>query len=287
MEIILNDLSLDGQFQDFEEFERYFIETLNAVLTVIAEKNITLYKMTMLLEREVIKGITLIQLLHQKTNVAALAVLRKRFIQLMDNPFLDDDIKADADGVYCYPAVAEEPNCFTEAIERVAPMLSFPNEQFEQDYFACEKSKMTITLHNIKDLKGLLDELLLRNREEIGYILEKYPFSKKILLAGTEGRYHTVQAIVENGLLLEDIQKILRQLPMLIEDKQNGRKTHRWENIDGPINEYRVTISEDREFRIMFLWQDGLILMNGFVKKRQTTPKGEIDKAKMIARQYI
>lgn len=283
MEIILNDLSLDGQFRNFEEFEVYFENILKNILKIIAEKKIPLYKMADLLQREVMPGITLHETLRCRTNIATATIFKQRISQIMGNPYLEENIQTLEEVEYEYPVEIEKPNCFTEAIERKSPMLSFPQEKYEADIFECKKSGNSIMLPNIKDVKQLLECYLPEALEDIEYILSNYPFSKKVVLAKINNRCYTAQALLENGLLVEDVQKIIHQIPELIDDKENGRKTHRWAHIDGQINEYRVTISADREFRIFFLWQEKLIFLNGFIKKRQSTPKEEKRKAKELA----
>lgn len=52
-------------------------------------------------------------------------------------------------------------------------------------------------------------------------------------------------------------------------DKMSGIESHFYDRIDGDLNEYRLTISGNREFRLFFLWKDKIIFLNGGVKKTE------------------
>ena len=89
---------------------------------------------------------------------------------------------------------------------------------------------------------------------------------------------------MENGLTYEDKRKTLRNISNLIEDKASGRKTHWWSPVEGEISEYRVSVSDNREFRLFFLWKDKIVFLNGFIKKTKETPEGEKKKAREIVK---
>lgn len=52
-------------------------------------------------------------------------------------------------------------------------------------------------------------------------------------------------------------------------DKMSGIESHFYDIIDGDLNEYRLTISENRKFRLFFLRKDKIIFLNGGVKNRK------------------
>lgn len=286
MDLVLNDCSIVGQFKNYEEFEEYFISVLNAVFEVIDEKKMTLYKMSSLLNCRIIGDFTLAQVLAAISNSAVAAVLRRRIIHIMSNPYLDNESKTVPGIAYEYPGKTEEPNCFTEAIERRLPLLSFPEQKYSDSFFACRRNGEQFNIHNIKDVKDLLDVYLTEENKDIIYILRKYPFPKKVNFAELNGRCYAEKALLENELSYEDFHKIVKQIPDLIDDKLHGRKTHRWDSIEGKINEYRVTVSGSREFRLFFLWEEEIVFLNGFIKKTPATPKAEKQKAKDIVKEY-
>ena len=61
-----------------------------------------------------------------------------------------------------------------------------------------------------------------------------------------------MQDIIDSDLQLEDIIKIVQKFPRLIMDKMSGIESHFYDIIDGNLNEYRLTISENRKFRFFF-----------------------------------
>ncbi|MEY8421172.1 hypothetical protein AALB52_00300 [Lachnospiraceae bacterium 38-14] len=57
----------------------------------------------------------------------------KHIVQLsFQEPYWDDEPCTKKDTVYAYPVKQEEPNCFTEAIEREIPLRSFENNGLKQ-----------------------------------------------------------------------------------------------------------------------------------------------------------
>lgn len=60
------------------------------------------------------------------------------------------------------------------------------------------------------------------------------------------------------------------------------------DRIEGKIWEIRISIGK-REVRILYFMTTGktAVLLHGFVKKRQKTPRGEIDVAIRRMRQYL
>ena len=114
----------------------------------------------------------------------------------------------DPERIYEYPASANEPNCFTEVIERGGQLLSLPHPDFEADMFLCRRGGLG-----------------------------------------------------------------------------HGRKSRLWDKLQDDIFELRLHVSSDRIFRLFFIQSGGLVFLNGFVKKTQKTPAGEIAKAREIIKQ--
>lgn len=283
MELVLNDQSMDGQFETFEQFEDCFVERLNPLFEVIADKNIPLYKVPEMLQKPLIGEWSLNDILRMTCNNAVASLMRKWIIQMMDNPYLyDGEIMTSEETEYDYPVELEEPNCFTEAIERYCPLLSFPHEKYTSDIFECRKNGRSVSVHNVKEIKGLLNVYLTENISDMKYVLEKYPYEHNVKMAEYDKKCWAEDAICECGLSEEDILKVYKNIPQLIEDKSNGRKSHWWDHIEGDINEYRVTVSDNREFRLLFLWKEKLIFLNGFIKKTRTTPENEKQRAREI-----
>jgi phage-related protein len=58
-------------------------------------------------------------------------------------------------------------------------------------------------------------------------------------------------------------------------------------NLDGPVSEVRSNISDKRIARVLFaVIGSKMILLHGFIKKTQKTPKQDLDLAKARLKQY-
>lgn len=287
MEIILNDNSLDGQFASLEDFEEYFLSDMRPILEGMEKQHINLQKKTDTYARYITKEITLNSYLRRANRTAA-TIMKKLIVQLYHEPHWDlENMQSRADGIYDYPGKCEEPNCFTEAMERKCPLLSFRHNSYMKERFSCKCDGKEMEIVNIYRLLVLYQWLLLGKKADIRYIFESFPFEREILFAETESRCYALEALEENDLSPEDHWKIFSNILRLIEDKKAGRKTHFWDNIEGAINEYRITVSGDREFRMLFLWEKEIVFLNGFIKKTALTPESEKKKAKNIIKSRI
>ena len=289
MELILNDYAIGGQFKEISDFEDYFLHDLKQVLDVMIDKQMPLYKKSDTYSRLLTSKISFADYLTRQNDTVA-TLIKEYVINLAyTDPYWDVDgfcrTKADTD--YVYPGSYDEPNCFTEAIEREVPLLSILSDQFSQKEIKGMKSGKEVIISNIIDLKSLLDTYLKVSPEEIRYIMEKYPFEKKVILSETKEKCYAREALLENDLTYEDIRKILHNISNLIKDKASGRKTHWWSSVEGDISEYRVSVSDDREFRLFFLWKENIVFLNGFIKKTNETPEREKKKAREIVKKWM
>lgn len=288
MELILNDFSICGQFADMDAVDDYIIGTLKKVFDIITEKKIAVSKKTDTFARHLTKTMTVSDYLKMSNHPAATLIKRCIIEMAYGEPHWDkeDVLRSNSQTVYGYQYQAKEPNCFTEAIERECPLLSFPTQSFCEKKIFCTKNGQDIMIDNILNLKDLLDTYLKNNPEEITYLMGKYPFDKEVVLCTIGNQCFTEQALSENNLTFADKKKILTHIANLIEDKSAGKKTHWWSPIDKEILEYRVTVSDNREFRLFFLWKKSIIFLNGFIKKTQETPESEKKKARQIVKKY-
>lgn len=284
MELILNEFSLNGQFDSEEEFAYYIIDILIPVLKVIEEKRIPLLRKSTMYNCQVTKEQQLQDFL-KRANDPVISVLKKYISNLaFCEPYWDLEAESLNDVKYEYPAKADEPNCFTEAIERNAGLVSFRNDEFKEACFICKRDNENISICNITTLKYLLVEYLKENRDDIRYVLEKFPFGRTVLLAEVKGKCYAEEALLQNGLDIDDYNTIIESIPKLIEALNNGRKSDLWDKLKDDIFELRIHISGERIFRLLFKQNSGLIFLNGFIKKTQKTPSQEIEKAIKISK---
>ena len=285
MDVIFNDFSLDGQFAAIEEFEEYFVKTFCLLLRAIVSRNIPFYKKTDTYLRKLTKDETLLNYLHRNNRPVAGMIKRMMFQMVCEKPYWDEDVRTGPKSTYAYPEKAEEPNCFTEAIERKCCLLSFLHPDYGEKTISCVKDGKTIVLHNFTRIETFLTEYLRENPEMIKNIMEEYPYpsDKKVILAKVSDRCYAEEALLNNSLEVQDLLKILQNIPRLMMDKSQGLKSHWWDSVEADICEYRISISSNREFRLFFLWKKELIFLNGFIKKTEKTPAAEKRKAREIA----
>jgi phage-related protein len=282
MEIIVNDFSLNGQFESSDDFADYMTKQLVPVLDMVMEKQIAIFANREFYSCMITKDVSLYELLVQ-TGDPVLSVIRGYIINLACNPpYWDDDSVSQMDAKYQYPVKAEEPNCFTEAIERKDSMLSFPMPEFEKETFECRKNNEIIKIHNITTVLAFLNVFLLDDIRNIRYVMEKYPnYPQKmnVSFATAGNKCYAEEALLSNELNMSDMQNILVSLPRMMDGMLRGEKNDYWDNLGDGIFEFRTRVSGSRIFRLLFFQRKGIVFLNGFIKKTQKTPTSEIRKA--------
>lgn len=280
MKIILNDCSVIGQFGTVDEFAVYVVNHLKPIFELIFDVKALFYSKQDMYDHKITNEKTLNDLFIEGTGDPVITVL-KQFIQKLafQKPYWDQEIMTDQEIHYEYSAQVEEPNCFTEAIERGTALLSFPNAGYDGQFFACKREKDEVKILNIMDAEDWLHTYLMDGIQNIRYVMEKYPFQRKIHLAEISDRCYALEALLENNLNLEDMQNIIAGVERMLEGITTGRKNRFWDTIRDGIWEFRIDVSCDRIFRMFFLQKKEIIFLNGFIKKSQETPQKEIEKA--------
>lgn len=285
MEFILNELSLRGQFKSEEAFCNYVQEEFVDILEMMDENHFLLYKKQEMYERLVTAGKTLYDILSF-SNTPAVTLVKMYIVQLsFQEPYWDDDPCTKEGTVYDYPDKQEEPNCFTEAIEREIPMVSFEDSSGKE--FLCHKNKCEVHIRNIVKKADFLNVCLACQGLEIDYVLENYSYDRNVTLAKVKGKCYAKEALMENGLTVDDLQSIVQSIPNLIKGLEQGEKNNYWDSFREGVFEYRVSVSAGRIFRLFFFQKNGLIFLNGFIKKSQKTPQQEIEKAIRIKKKVV
>lgn len=287
MEVIVNDFSLTGQFLSCDKFIEYMLDELCPILELMGDKKIPF------LRKQDFYGIKITEKLSlhdifQITNDPAVTKIKQYIIELAyQEPYWDSEVRTDENVNYSYPSKQEEPNCFTEAIERKDALFSFPMKEYQKERFECYRNDTVLFIQNIIGKKTFFDTYLIDDIKNIRYILERYPFEQSVILAEIEGKCYAEEALLKNDLKLEDMQKILLSIPKMIKGMGNGEKNKYWDKLQNEIFEFRMDVSDNRIFRLLFFQKNGIVFVNGFVKKTQKTPKCEIDKAIKIKKAYL
>lgn len=290
MELILNDLSLHGQFAAIDDFEDYFIEYLSELMKLIIDRKIPLLKRSDTYNRKITKDVTLERYFRGAFNNPVATLIKEKIVEMAySEPYWDTDgvMQSRTDTEYKYPDKLPEPNCFTEAIERKCPLLVMQADQNSEEIMECHRDGEQVDIANIRDVKTFLDAYLRDDIGNVRFVIEHYHKNKTVKCAEISGKCYTESVLLESGLGESDIRKFVDHIQTLIEDKTNGRKTHWWDSIKGDICEYRLSISNGRELRVLFQWGTELVFLNGFIKKTGKTPPKEIELAERIRSKWI
>lgn len=279
MELILNDFSLDGQFEGVEDFTDYIRNILAPLLDVIIDNEIVFLKKSDFYRAAVTADLSLHDLMMM-ANEPAVSLLKQYIVNLgYCEPYWDTDMATREEVQYGYPSHREEPNCFTEVIERCGKLVSFEHPDFKEEKISCSRNEKGIDILNIILVEQILKEYLREDKGKVRYILEKYPYKRSVICAEVNGRCYANEALCQNNLNESDLINLLDAVSKLIEDLENGRKTDLWDKLQEDIFELRVHVSAGRIFRLLFVQHNGICFLNGFIKKTQKTPLDEIHKA--------
>ena len=286
MEMILNEYSLEGQFRDTDEFVFCVNDELRMIMDYLLEKRIPLLKKCDFYERRITKDMNLAQILRI-TGDPLIQQIRSYISKMaFTEPYWDNDMKTDMRVYYRCPMEGDIPNCFTEAIERDKVVVSFKNENYAEEQYSYQRDGKEGNIDNITAYGKFLIWLLKQENADIKYIFEHYPFSKEICFFEMDKRCYAEEALKENGLNIHDWVSVLLNIQKLIDSLQRGEKTRFWDSIVNDIYEYRVSVSEGREFRLFFIHKEKIFFLNGFIKKQEKTPQRMINNVKKI-RQMI
>lgn len=286
MEIILNEYSVVGQFTSVDEFVDYALDVLKPILDMVIEKQIPFYRRQDMFDYK-ITDMKSLNDLFIKSGDPSISVIRSYIQQLgYVEPYWDNE-PVTAPGIsYHYPAKGVEPNCFTEAIERKGALLSFPNAGYDEELYFCKREREEVHISNITETKSFLNTYLEDDIQNVRYAIERYPFQRSMRLAEVHDRCYALEALLKNDLTIEDMKKILSGLEWMLEGITTGKKNHYWDKHQDEIWEFRIDVSSNRAFRLFFIQEDGIVFLNGFIKKSQDTPPGEIKKAIKLKKEW-
>lgn len=287
MDIVLNDYSLNGQFETTEEFMLWVHDEWMKMFDYLLKHKISLYKKSDFYSKHITKEETLFDLLQIAGDPLVSKI--KSFIinAAFSEPYWDVEevVKSDLSNTYKCPQSDDLPNCFSEAIERDKVILSIRNEEYAEECYMYNKNEEAGIIRNIIDYNSFLLWLLNVNLNDVKYIFENYKFQRKIRFAEVSGKCYAQEAIENNGLTVDDKKNILLNISEMIKGLSTGTKNRFWDNLSDGIFEYRISISAGREFRLLFVQDNAIVFLNGFIKKVPKTPKHEIDKAKKISKE--
>lgn len=144
MDLIFNDLSLDGQYSSIEEFLDCLCNNIIPCLEIAKRTKISLFKSYETYSRKVLSDKTLHDLLNTSGNVL-LFKFKSQIASLLTEPYWDSD--------------SGNSNCLSETVSRQASLLSFIPSKYEQKSIIVEINGNEKILINSFDKTSFLEAL--------------------------------------------------------------------------------------------------------------------------------
>ncbi len=266
---ILNDYSIDNQFSTMDEFIDSLFNYTIPLLQTLEKYKIELSKSYDIYGLKVVNNRTLLDTLNARgyPEVAKFKnLLHKR---LMDNPYWEKDF--------------EEQDCINKAYQMNVGLISFEHGKYLDEYIDYLFNKESIRIFNCYNKRQLYEQLRRKSIISTGeYITNRY---KEVhTFCNIENKDYFEKIIKENNIKLEDINKITRDLIDFIGKYQNNQDLGKLsKNIETNLHEFRTTISESREFRILYcIYNSKIAFLNCFIKKQQKTPETEKEQGRKL-----
>lgn len=159
MEILINELSLNGQF----DTEDKFLDNLQDILRIfklIEISDFTLLKNSMLFDVKITSNYKMVELLTLKTD--KIRKLKSFIVKLSHNPpFWDSDKKQHFSDTYQYKSKNVCNTSLAESCERDKMILSFEHSDFSEDICTIQKNSESLNIFNVVNSNKFLEYLFL------------------------------------------------------------------------------------------------------------------------------
>lgn len=284
MSVIINDFSLDGQFNEIETFIESLFDNTIPMLDILESLNIQMLSSYSIYDLKVTENVKLYDIIKIK-GVPEIVKFKKQLNELFfDEPFWESEPLSDNNSVYeCEFSNKINKYCLAEAFERKNPVLSFEHKNFKQSIISIKKDGADNKVDNLYNKENLIE-----NFRETGiidslkYLLLKHNLKDSFGLSLRKNYFNDLSQ--DANLKENDINIIVEDINKLIDFKYRNLDPGRLsKTIDGKLKEFRTSLSDSREIRIFYFEVDKrIVFLNGFLKKTQETPKNEIDKAKIL-----
>lgn len=298
MDLIMNDFSITGQFESLDEFlDSIYTNTLPMLNGIYSQDN-NLYKTYNAYDLKIFDDVTINTLIqNSKYNAySEVSSLKIMLCSLLEEPYWEDDPCTDYDSdyecKYMGKFTGKEPNCFSEALERKANLISFEHNEFKDFKIDILKNIENFYINNAFN-KESLGEILFRNKE-IGF--SEYLMSKKhqidIIFSNRRSVYFADEPYTSGQIDYNDVISIKKDFDKSLEYIAQGNLTSRFSD---SINhkgytyyEFRCSLANSREFRIYYcIHKRKYVYFNSVIKKTQTINKAIKDKSVELIKEYI
>lgn len=287
MSVIINDLSIDGQFSDVDEFCDNILEQMIPILDILNDLDINVLKGYNTYNLNITKSEKLIDIMKVRGKPEITKLKSQLSKMFLDEPYWESDKKSNTGSIYeCEFTDELEGYCIAEAFEREVPVLSFEHNRFKNNKILIKKDDIEENVLNIYDYNNALDTFKESGKiSPFEYLSERYKFKDSFGLSMGKNLFNDF--IEEASLLPEDVDILIKDLIKFIDSDKKGIHIDRYsDHIEGKLHEFRTNITNNRQIRIFyFKREDEIIFLNGFLKKTQKTPPRQIEAAKKILKE--
>lgn len=297
MDAIINDFSLNGQFETPEEFFDSLVKYTLPAFQSLVRQRCEILKAYTTYARNISKDVTLYDTLcmPQFRGYPEATRLKTFLVSCSEQPFWSVDPQTDCAQEYRVEQVSAEdmppPNCMTEALTRNTAILSFFDSNFMDLKIPIYKNSQKYELQNIYNNESAGQALFLSGLIGLSELLMSGSYQKPVIFWGTRGKYYADQGFVEGNLTINDGLLILSNFRMSIEFISKGQLKSRFsDSIRHKKNtyyEFRCSMPDKREFRIYYFLDKGnLVYLNSIVKKTSQIPQEVKDRSVELIKSY-
>lgn len=282
MDILFNDFSIDEQFKDEEEFIESLIEnTLPSIDLMVKFSDVLLLKSSEIFSKNIIKDMSFGMVMSQKAFIyPEITKFKNLLVDFIAEPYWKCNPSTDVDAYYKCDIIGEfdgkNANCFSEAFERNAPILSLMHNKYSEQIINVSKGDEKRYINNIFNIVSASEYLFSINLIGFSqYILSwKYQLDVQFLKNGDS--YYADDCFKNNSISKNDVKEIFTTFKRFIsnlDDKIYSKLTKSISHKGITYYEFRTKLSDEREFRIYY-YRDGnkLIFLNSYLKKEQKIP---------------
>lgn len=284
MSVIVNDFSVDEQFNSMEELLDSLNNSTIPAMKVLEMLKIDILKSYNTYSLKITKDKTLGELLRIRS-YPEITKFKSQLVNLcFEEPYWEDNSKSNNSSVYeCKYTENKNDYCIAEALERKIPLISFEHNDFKESVINIKRNGQSCDICNFYNKDVLLEILReLRKIDGKDYFLFKYNMEESF--GRTIGKDYFNELIKCASLNNEDIDIIVNDMERLILNIKNGQDPRRLTGpIEGKLKEFRTSLRDKREIRVFYFQHNGkTVFLNGFLKKTEQTPDNEIEKAKIL-----
>lgn len=156
MVIILNELSLSGQFNDLQSFKTE-TENILPILSILEKLNIQVQKSQYFFQTSITQTRTLHQILVSFKSDDTYRAFKNNLLKLCNNPpFWEDRQKHSCEDEYICAHTQKTCNYgLAEAVEQNKVTLSFSHDSFKATSLYVEKNNESVEIENVYDINQL------------------------------------------------------------------------------------------------------------------------------------